>query len=99
MSNAASSWDVLARAAATRETSASETRALRELLVFSIDGAPYALPIERIREIVRPRALTPVPHVPSAVLGVISLRGEIYDTPPSQPPATLHRWRAVARRG
>jgi purine-binding chemotaxis protein CheW len=76
MSNAASSWDALARAAANREA-ASETRALRGFLVFSIDGAPYALPIERIREIVRPRALTPVPHVPSAVLGVISLRGQI----------------------
>lgn len=77
MSSTASSWDVLARAAAIREAAPGETRALRELLVFSIDGALYALPIERIREIVRPRALTPVPHVPSAVLGVISLRGEI----------------------
>jgi purine-binding chemotaxis protein CheW len=77
MSTAAHTWDVLARAAATREAAASEARALRELLVFSIDGAAYALPIERIREIVRPRTLTAVPHVPGAVLGVISLRGEI----------------------
>lgn len=77
MSDAARAWDVLARAAATRAAVVADVRALRELLVFSIDGAPYALPIERIREIVRPRKLTAVPHVPSAVLGVISLRGEI----------------------
>lgn len=70
------SWDVLARAAAGRET-AAPARAQRELLVFSLDGAAYALPIERVREIVRPRALTPMPHVPAEVLGVISLRGEI----------------------
>lgn len=69
-------WDVLARAAAARN-SRVQTRALRELLVFSLGGAPYALPIERVREIVRPRTLTAVPHVPREVLGVISLRGEI----------------------
>ena len=77
MSTAARAWDALARAAGARDPAASEARVLRELLVFSIDGAPYALPIERIREIVRPRTLTPVPHVPGALLGVISLRGEI----------------------
>ncbi len=69
-------WDALARAAAEREAN-EEARALRELLVFSRDGTPYALPIERVREIVRLRVLTAVPHVPPEVLGVISLRGEI----------------------
>jgi purine-binding chemotaxis protein CheW len=69
-------WEVLARAAAAREAEV-ETRAQRELLVFVLEGATYALPIERVREIVRPRALTPMPHVPDAVLGVLSLRGEI----------------------
>jgi purine-binding chemotaxis protein CheW len=69
-------WDVLARAAAAREQ-AAPARAQRELLVFSLDGSAYALPIERVREIVRLRALTPMPHVPEEVLGVLSLRGEI----------------------
>jgi purine-binding chemotaxis protein CheW len=69
-------WDVLARAAAARESTAP-VRAQRELLVFWLDGAAYALPIERVREIVRLRALTPMPHVPEEVLGVLSLRGEI----------------------
>ncbi|MGH7286431.1 MAG: chemotaxis protein CheW, partial [Myxococcota bacterium] len=35
------------------------------------------LPIERVREIVRLRSITPIPRVPPIVLGVISLRGEI----------------------
>ncbi|HEY8120287.1 MAG TPA: chemotaxis protein CheW [Myxococcota bacterium] len=76
MSAETRAWDVLARAAATRDA-AAPARAQRELLVFSLDSAIYALPIERVREIVRPRALTPMPHVPDDVLGVISLRGEI----------------------
>ena len=29
---------------------------MRELLSFDLDGEPYALPIERVREIVRLRA-------------------------------------------
>ena len=69
-------WDALARAAASRVAVAS-ARAQRELLVFKLDGGAYALPIERVREIVRPRALTPMPHVPAEILGVLSLRGEI----------------------
>jgi len=51
--------------------------ALRELLVLWLDGDPYALPVERVREIVRLRPITPVPRLPEAVRGVISLRGEI----------------------
>ncbi len=69
-------WDVLARAAAARGIVAP-ARVQRELLVFSLAGTHYALPIERVREIVRPRALTPMPHVPPEILGVLSLRGEI----------------------
>jgi chemotaxis signal transduction protein len=76
MSAETRSWDALARAAAARDAIAP-ARAQRELLVFSLDGAAYALPIERVREIVRLRTLTPMPHVPPAVLGVLSLRGEI----------------------
>lgn len=70
------SWDVLARAAAARGEE-REGRSQAELLVFSLDGAYYALPIVRVREIVRMREVTPMPHVPEDVLGVIALRGEI----------------------
>jgi chemotaxis signal transduction protein len=76
MSAGGVAWDVLARAAAVRE-SALPARALRELVVFELDGGLYALPVERVREIVRARALTAVPRTPAEILGVIVLRGEI----------------------
>ena len=68
-------WDALARDAARPPVVAGED--LLQLLTFQLDGAPYALPVERIREIVRIRPITPVPRVSSDVRGVISLRGEI----------------------
>jgi purine-binding chemotaxis protein CheW len=68
-------WETHAREAAVREPAAAEY--VQQLLAFVIDGALYALPVERVREIVRMRSVTPVPRVPAEVCGVISLRGEI----------------------
>ncbi len=70
-------WQSLARAAARGRARHGEESPLRELLAFELDGAGYAVPIERVREIVRMRPITPVPRVPEAILGVISLRGAI----------------------
>ncbi len=70
-------WQVLARAAARGRARHREEPMLRELLAFELDGAGYAVPIEGVREIVRMRLITPVPRVPEAILGVISLRGAI----------------------
>lgn len=70
-------WDQLARAASNRADAAEDQEALRELLAFELDGAPYAIPVEHVREIVRIRPITPVPRMPEEVRGVISLRGEI----------------------
>jgi len=70
-------WDELAREAARSAAGGEEAALLHRRLTFSLDGAPYALPIERVREIVRLRTITAVPRVPADVLGVISLRGEI----------------------
>ncbi len=69
-------WDLLARAAAQREEGGQASRQ-RELLAFDLAGDPYAVPVDRVREIVRLRPITAVPRVPRAVRGVISLRGEI----------------------
>lgn len=71
-----SPWDELARVAGASEHEA-EAEELRELLAFPLGADRYALPVERIREIVRLRSITPVPRVPPEILGVISLRGEI----------------------
>lgn len=70
-------WETLARDAA-RTADAGEGRdEVLQLLSFELDGAPYAVPVDRVREIVRMRSITPVPRVPEEVRGVISLRGEI----------------------
>ena len=75
--NAERRWDALAREAAQRRGFGSEPVEFLQLLTFVIEGAPYALPIECVREIVRVRPITPVPRMPEDVRGVISLRGEI----------------------
>lgn len=69
-------WESLARAAVHRQTEEDSTL-IRELLSFTLAGDPYAIPVEWVREIVRMRAITPMPRVPREILGVISLRGEI----------------------
>lgn len=76
-STAQVTFEQLARRAAPRADAAVETSAERELLVLWLDDDPYALPVERVREIVRLRPITPVPRMPAAVCGVLSLRGEI----------------------
>ncbi|RIK94703.1 MAG: chemotaxis protein CheW [Proteobacteria bacterium] len=74
---ARSGFDLLARAAAGRGEGADESAAEAELLVLWLGDDAYALPVERVREIVRLRPITPVPRVPACVRGVLSLRGEI----------------------
>jgi purine-binding chemotaxis protein CheW len=70
-------WLEMARQAARGRLTREEAPNAQRLLVFALDGAPYALPVERVREIVRQRPITPVPRLPAEVLGVISLRGQI----------------------
>lgn len=70
-------WERLARNAAERGEEQTEADMLRELLVFDLAGSPYAIPVERVREIVRVRDITPMPRVPDSVLGVVAMRGEI----------------------
>ena len=69
-------WESLARAAVDHEGE-KEAGLLRELLIFTLEGDLYAIPVEWVREIVRLRAITPMPRVPPEIRGVISLRGEI----------------------
>ncbi len=71
------SWEVLARRASTRDGVSGDAVEARQLLALRLDASAYALPVERVREIVRLRPITPVPRVPTDVRGVISLRGEI----------------------
>ncbi len=73
------SWRHLARRAASRNVAPDATEAfVQELLVVQLAESGYALPVERVREIVRLRPITRVPGVPASVCGVISLRGEVF---------------------
>ena len=62
----------IAKAAET-ETTATHL----ELLTFVMAGEQYAVDIERIVEIVTPRAVTRIPNADSSVVGIMSLRGTI----------------------
>ncbi len=72
-------WDDLARAASNRGESSESLDEVHQLLAFELAGSPYAVPVERVREIVRMRPVTPVPRTPEDVRGVISLRGEMIE--------------------
>jgi purine-binding chemotaxis protein CheW len=49
--------------------------ATREFLGFVISGDEYALPLDSVREILKPPPITPVPRSHRDVLGVITVRG------------------------
>lgn len=51
--------------------------ALVQLCTFRIGGEDYAIDIMRVREIIHPLAITPVPRAPVFVEGVVRLRGEV----------------------
>jgi purine-binding chemotaxis protein CheW len=49
----------------------------REVLLFTLEGQRYALPLEDVRELVRAVRLTPLPRAPPVVEGLLDLRGEL----------------------
>lgn len=55
----------------------SDPHALIQLATFIVGGEEYALDIMRIKEIIHPQKITPVPKVPLFIEGVIELRGAI----------------------
>lgn len=48
-----------------------------QLATFTVGGERYALDIMRIKEIVNPLRITPVPRAPAFIEGVVELRGAI----------------------
>ncbi|HEX9306334.1 MAG TPA: chemotaxis protein CheW [Anaeromyxobacter sp.] len=50
---------------------------LVQLCTFRIGGEDYAVDIMRVREIIHPLPITPVPRAPAFVEGVIRLRGDV----------------------
>src|SRR6056300_316897 len=58
-------------------TGNKEMRQEVQLACFKVGPELYALDIMRIKEIIRPQKLTPVPKAPSFIEGVINLRGSV----------------------
>jgi purine-binding chemotaxis protein CheW len=50
---------------------------VRRLATFTIDGSSFGVDVARVREVVRPQDVTPIPLAPPYVAGLINLRGEI----------------------
>jgi purine-binding chemotaxis protein CheW len=48
-----------------------------ELLVFEVGGQRFGLPAADVREVLRAVTLTPLPHAPALVEGVINVRGTL----------------------
>jgi len=46
-------------------------------LTFILGGESYAIPVLKVREIIRLTSITTVPHMPDYIRGVINLRGKI----------------------
>lgn len=49
----------------------------KNLVGFTIADVHYAVDILRVREIIKPLEIVPLPHAPPAVLGVADHRGEV----------------------
>ena len=49
--------------------------ATRQYLTFGIDRERFALPIERVQEVLDMRPISRLPHAPPYVLGLIDVRG------------------------
>lgn len=60
---------------AVRDGGGQKERA--ELCTFRIGGEDYAVDIMRVREIINPLPITPVPRAPAFIEGVIRLRSEV----------------------
>ncbi|MEM6958925.1 MAG: chemotaxis protein CheW [Myxococcota bacterium] len=77
----------------------------RSLVGFTVDELAYGLPIDAVREIIRPLPLVDVPHAPDAVVGVADHRNAVvpivdlrlfFGREPS-PPTRRTKWIIVGR--
>ena len=59
------------------ETIHQTSDVMMQVVTFNLVGEDFALPILDVREIIRMTDITPVPHAPGFVEGVINLRGQI----------------------
>ena len=75
--DATAAWEALARSASESAVEPEPRDESSEFLACELAGVVYAVPVERVREVVRIRPITPIPRVPEEICGVVSQRGEI----------------------
>ena len=51
--------------------------AIDQMIDFSVGERQYGVDIRKVREVIRIEEITPLPHAPSFVKGVINLRGDV----------------------
>lgn len=66
-----------ARMMARRGLDAGPSGELLDVLTFRLAGERFAVELSELKEVLRLSRVTPVPGAPSALLGLIHLRGEI----------------------
>lgn len=49
----------------------------RQHVEIFLEGRSFGLPVESVREVIRPLPVTRIPHAPPGVLGLINLRGQV----------------------
>jgi purine-binding chemotaxis protein CheW len=54
----------------------TEDKALDQWVVLRLDGHEYALPVERVMEVLRMAAIRPLPEAPPWIAGVLNVRGQ-----------------------
>lgn len=59
------------------ETTVDERYDEQQLVIFDLSNAAYGVDISTVREIIRMQEVTPIPHTPDYVEGVINLRGSV----------------------
>lgn len=60
------------------ESTATTQRELAgKYLTFTLGHEFYAIPVLKVREIIRLREITPVPNMPAFVKGIVNLRGKL----------------------
>lgn len=65
------------RVGLTRRGNPNDRGPRTEYLAFRLGDDVYAGPVSLIREILKPPPLTPVPRAPFAVMGIVSVRGQL----------------------
>lgn len=59
------------------KTQAEVTEGQSQLVIFCLGEEEYGIDINQVREIIRPKEVTPVPKAPAFIDGVINLRGRV----------------------